>query len=153
MYTKVIISFLAFFSGIAYASDNTPSPASITDVTKEQKYQHLPDVNINDYKAELLEYQKLQRKNLMLKLETENHNIEKTLRKSSKSDKDISLMAVLSSGGNGYVAKIYDGVLRNIRVGDIIYNQYKVTSINKDSIKVEDINNKEIKVYSLYERG
>ncbi len=156
MYTKVIFSFLAMLAvlpRIACASDNPPVSKSMTDATKNQKYQSLQDVKINDYKTELLEHQKLQRRNLMLKLEAENYNLEKTLRKSSKNDKDISLIAVLSSNGSGYVAKIYDGAVRNIRIGDVIYNQYKVTNINKDSIIVEDINNKETKTYSLYERG
>ncbi|EFZ45045.1 periplasmic protein [Escherichia coli DEC2B] len=41
----------------------------------------MPDVDLEKYKDELLSYQELQRKNMMLKLQSENQKLESEIKK------------------------------------------------------------------------
>lgn len=49
------------------------------DSRKEEN--KLPDVDLEKYKDELLSYQELQRKNMMLKLQSENQKLESEIKK------------------------------------------------------------------------
>ncbi|HGY6950910.1 TPA: hypothetical protein ACNTO7_004783, partial [Escherichia coli] len=102
---------------------------------------------------ELMEYQRLQRENLMLKLRIENRTLEKSLGVDSFIPEGVKLVAIMSSGAGSLRAKIYENGLKNVNEGDVLSEKYKVIKINKDNIKIQDLSSMEEDTVFLLSKG
>ncbi len=149
---KYFFISLFIFSNVSFANEATASLH--TEVNKEQKKNDiLNEINIEKYKDELMEYQRLQRENLMLKLRIENRTLEKSLGVDSFIPEGVKLVAIMSSGAGSLRAKIYENGLKNVNEGDVLSEKYKVIKINKDNIKIQDLSSMEEDTVFLLSKG
>ncbi|EEW4295925.1 bundle-forming pilus protein BfpU, partial [Escherichia coli] len=72
---KILFTFLFVVSSVVNAEVNTSVDVSGKNDSRKEENK-LPDVDLEKYKDELLSYQELQRKNMMLKLQSENQKLE-----------------------------------------------------------------------------
>ncbi|HBN2126295.1 TPA: bundle-forming pilus protein BfpU, partial [Escherichia coli] len=78
---KILFTFLLVVSSVVNAEVNTSVDVSGKNDSRKEENK-LPDVDLEKYKDELLSYQELQRKNMMLKLQSENQKLESEIKKS-----------------------------------------------------------------------
>ncbi len=78
---KILFTFLFVVSSVVNAEVNTSVDVSGKNDSRKEENK-LPDVDLEKYKDELLSYQELQRKNMMLKLQSENQKLESEIKKS-----------------------------------------------------------------------
>ncbi|HGU0897333.1 TPA: bundle-forming pilus protein BfpU, partial [Escherichia coli] len=71
---KILFTFLFVVSSVVNAEVNTSVDVSGKNDSRKEENK-LPDVDLEKYKDELLSYQELQRKNMMLKLQSENQKL------------------------------------------------------------------------------
>ncbi|HEN9586357.1 TPA: hypothetical protein U9I99_004654, partial [Escherichia coli] len=76
---KYFFISLFIFSNVSFANEAAASLHTEVDKEEQKKNDILNEINIEKYKDELMEYQRLQRENLMLKLRLENRTLEKSL--------------------------------------------------------------------------
>lgn len=150
---RIFFLFLLLVSSMVHANTDGHTTEKLEGVVDNKKYYDIPECNIDNYKEELLEYQKLQRQNMMLKLKMENNNIQKSLKSHAVTDNKITLLAVLSANAGKYSAKIYDGRVKNVKEGDIISDKFKIKRIYRDSIIIHNQESKKDEVIKLYGRG
>ncbi|EHU03733.1 periplasmic protein [Escherichia coli DEC1B] len=77
---KILFTFLFVVSSVVNAEVNTSVDVSGKNDSRKEENK-LPDVDLEKYKDELLSYQELQRKNMMLKLQSENQKLESEIKK------------------------------------------------------------------------
>ncbi|EJJ5775799.1 hypothetical protein NJD98_004241 [Salmonella enterica] len=103
----------------------------------------LPEVSIEGYKKELLEFQRLQRENEKLQLEEKNFSIRQRLQAFSfggiESTKVVSIYTDRTSPG-GLVAQIYNTRegMRLVGVGSCVMGHYKVIRITPVSVFLQN---------------
>ena len=149
---KKLLLMILFVSTASQATDITTED-NTKKTSNSSNTQILPDINLDEYKDELIEYQRLQRKNLMLKLISENRELEKNIGNSHLKNGDISLVSIISLPNGGLSANIYDGYIRKVKSGDIVDEKYKVTKINRNNIEVLDLKTDVTKVIMLARTG
>lgn len=141
------------FSNVSFANEATASLHTEVNKEEQKKSDILNEINIEKYKDELMEYQRLQRENLMLKLRLENRTLEKSLGVDSFIPEGVKLVAIMSSGAGSLRAKIYENGLKNVNEGDVLSEKYKVIKINKDNIKIQDLSSMEEDTVFLLSKG
>lgn len=105
----------------------------------------LPEVTIDGYKKELLEFQRLQRENEKLKLEEKNFSIRQRLQSlfpgNIESTKVVSVYSDIQSKGR-LAAQIYNSRegMRIVNVGNYIMGHYEVVKITPVSVFLQDKN-------------
>ncbi|VFT72138.1 periplasmic protein [Escherichia coli] len=101
------IFFISLFISLIFLLQTKQQHHCHTEVNKEEqkKSDILNEINIEKYKDELMEYQRLQRENLMLKLRLENRTLEKSLGVDSFIPEGVKLVAIMSSGAGSLRAK------------------------------------------------
>ncbi|EFI3662540.1 hypothetical protein GY514_004894, partial [Escherichia coli] len=92
---KKLLLMILFVSTASQATDITTED-NTKKTSNSSNTQILPDITLDEYKDELIEYQRLQRKNLMLKLISENRELEKNIGNSHLKNGDISLVSIIS---------------------------------------------------------
>ncbi|HBA8915208.1 TPA: hypothetical protein J1246_004331 [Escherichia coli] len=111
-----------------------------SNVVPESKQQSIKEplnteVTISDeYQQELEAFKKLQMDNIRLKLQAEN---QKLSQQSGINAGDVKLVYIYSTSTKGRVAEVLGGGLglREVRVGDHLYDGYTVQEIGKDYIR------------------
>ncbi|HBA9837304.1 TPA: hypothetical protein J1487_004230 [Escherichia coli] len=101
------------------------------------------DVTISDeYQQELEAFKKLQMDNIRLKLQAEN---EKLSQQSGIDSGAVKLVYIYSTSTRGRVAEVLGGGfgLREVQVGDHLYDGYTVQEIGKDYIRAVSNDGKE----------
>lgn len=146
---KYFFISLFIFSNVSFANEATASLHTEVNKEEQKKNDILNEINIEKYKDELMEYQRLQRENLMLKLRIENRTLEKSLGVDSFIPEGVKL----SSGAGSLRAKIYENGLKNVNEGDVLSEKYKVIKINKDNIKIQDLSSMEEDTVFLLSKG
>lgn len=99
----------------------------------------LPAVNIDSYANELAEYQRLQRENLILKLRSENSALAAKTQNSAINRDDIALVAIMSDVNGIKKAKVYDGWMRIVTVGDVIMNKFRIIKVGNNYIEIYEL--------------
>lgn len=150
---KYFFISLFIFSNVSFANEATASLHTEVNKEEQKKNDILNEINIEKYKDELMEYQRLQRENLMLKLRIENRTLEKSLGVDSFIPEGVKLVAIISSGAGSLRAKIYENGLKNVNEGDVLSEKYKVIKINKDNIKIQDLSSMEEDTVFLLSKG
>lgn len=131
----VIYTCFAFF----YC--NGINAKSVTEHVDHDEVNKLPEVSIEHYKKELLEFQRLQRDNEKLKLEEKNitmHNHLQSLGVSGVESTKIVSIYTSRRGKGGLVAQVYNRSegIREVKVGSYIMNHYKVVKITPESVSL-----------------
>ncbi|EFG4029620.1 hypothetical protein V8747_004216 [Escherichia coli] len=101
------------------------------------------DVTISDeYQQELEAFKKLQMDNIRLKLQAEN---ERLSQQSGIDSGEVKLVYIYSTSTRGRVAEVLGGGLglREVQVGDHLYDGYTVQEIGKDYIRAVSNGGKE----------
>ncbi|CAD6176236.1 periplasmic protein [Escherichia coli] len=150
---KYFFVLLFIFSNVSFASEAQASLHTDINKKEQQTDNNLTEINIERYKDELMEYQRLQRENLMLKLRLENRTLEKSLGVEPFRAEGVKLIAVMSSGAGKLRAKIYENGLKNVDEGDVLSDKYEVIKINKDNIKIKDLSSMEEDTIFLLSKG
>ncbi|EGI16333.1 hypothetical protein ECIG_04726 [Escherichia coli M605] len=135
--------FLFFIISALFLNNNLQ--AANQDVNINQVSPHtLPEVTIEGYKKELLEFQRLQRENEKLKLEEKNFSIRQRLQSlfpgDIESTKVVSVFSGIESKGR-LSAQIYNSRegMRVVNVGNYIMGHYEVIKITPVSVFLQDI--------------
>ncbi|EHH6606517.1 bundle-forming pilus protein BfpU [Escherichia coli] len=142
---KILFTFLLVVSSVVNAEVNTSVDVSgKNDSIKEEN--KLPDVDLEKYKDELLSYQELQRKNMMLKLQSENQKLESEIKKSGSfisydaNENTIYLMSIMTTPKKGLCATIFNGAISRVCKGDIINEHSVVSDITGNYVEIRSIN-------------
>ncbi len=142
---KIFFILLFFVSSVVNAEvDKRVDVSAENDIRKEEKI--LPDVDLEKYKDELLSYQRLQRKNMMLKLQVENQKLESEIKKSGTfvsydtDDNTIYLMSIMTLPKRGVCATIFNGTISRVCKGDVINKHSVVSDITENYVEIRGIN-------------
>ncbi len=106
----------------------------------------LPEVDLEKYKDELLSYQELQRKNMLLKLQAENQKLESEINKGGSfisydaGDNTIHLMSIMTIPKKGMCATIFNGAVKRVCKGDAINSHSVVSNITGSYIEIRKLN-------------
>ncbi|EER0880461.1 hypothetical protein ACSC77_004334 [Escherichia coli] len=129
-------------------SENNVVPESKKQSAKET--QNAESIISDEYQQELEAFKKLQMDNIRLKLQVEN---EKLSQQSGINSGTVKLVYIYSTPTKGRVAEILGGGLglREVRVGEYLYDGYTVQEIGKDYIRYVSNDGKEniLKLLSL----
>lgn len=128
--------------------DNKSNTQTIIEQPENNLNVKLPKVDLDQYANELAEYQKLQRENLILKLKSENKKLEKEQGKSG-GDEEVSLIAVFFNRGSAK-ARVYDGQVRTVSVGDVVSKKYRLSKISRDYIELYSLDGGDEKKFKVY---
>lgn len=120
----------------------------ISEPSEKSLNVKLPKVDLDQYATELAEYQKLQRENLILKLKSENKKLEQEQGKSGNND-EVALVAVFFNRGSAK-ARVYDGQMRTVSVGDIVSKKYRLSRISRDYIELYSLDGGDEKKFKVY---
>ncbi|EGL0039052.1 hypothetical protein KBS16_004630 [Escherichia coli] len=126
---------------------------NVVPETKKQSDKEPLNVGVpmsNEYQQELENFKKLQMDNIRLKLQAEN---EKLAQQSGINTGTVKLVYIYSTSTKDRVAEVLGGGLglREVRVGEQLYDGYTVQEIGKDYIRYVSTDGKEdlIKLLSL----
>lgn len=144
---NILYAFFVFicFSSRAETNLSAEVPEKV-NIEKSNKLNKLPDVDLEKYKGELLSYQELQRKNMMLKLQAENQKLEGEINKKGSStpanigSDTVYLMSIMTIPRKGLCAIIFDGEIRRVCKGDFIRDDSIVSDITGDYLELRDVN-------------
>ncbi|EFC2566068.1 bundle-forming pilus protein BfpU [Escherichia coli] len=142
---KILFTFLFVVSSVVNAEVNTSVDVSGKNDSKKEENK-LPDVDLEKYKDELLSYQELQRKNMMLKLQSENQKLESEIKKSGAftsydtNENTIYLMSIMTTPKKGLCATIFNGSISRVCKGDIINEHSVVSDITGNYVEIRSIN-------------
>ncbi|MCF7447034.1 hypothetical protein [Escherichia coli] len=142
---KILFTLLLVVSSVVNAEvDKSVDVSGENDIRKEEK--KLPDVDLEQYKDELLSYQELQRKNMMLKLQSENQKLESEIKKSGSfisydtNENTIYLMSIMTIPKKGLCATIFNGAISRVCKGDIINEHSVVSDITGNYVEIRSVN-------------
>lgn len=142
---KILFTFLLVVSSVVNAEVNTSVDVSDKNDSRKEENK-LPDVDLEKYKDELLSYQELQRKNMMLKLQSENQKLESEIKKSGSfisydtNENTIYLMSIMTIPKKGLCATIFNGAISRVCKGDIINENSVVSDIAGNYVEIRSIN-------------
>ncbi|HDL9614631.1 TPA: bundle-forming pilus protein BfpU [Escherichia coli] len=142
---KILFTFLLVVSSVVNAEVNTSVDVSGKNDSRKEENK-LPDVDLEKYKDELLSYQELQRKNMMLKLQSENQKLESEIKKSGSfisydtNENTIYLMSIMTIPKKGLCATIFNGAINRVCKGDIINEHSVVSDITGNYVEISRIN-------------
>lgn len=142
---KILFTFLLVVSSVVNAEVNTSVDVSGKNDSRKEENK-LPDVDLEKYKDELLSYQELQRKNIMLKLQSENQKLESEIKKSGSfisydtNKNTIYLMSIMTIPNKGLCATIFNGAISRVCKGDIINEHSVVSDITGNYVEIRGIN-------------
>lgn len=142
---KILFTFLFVVSSVVNAEVNTSVDVSGKNDSRKEENK-LPDVDLEKYKDELLSYQELQRKNMMLKLQSENQKLESEIKKSGSfisydtNENTIYLMSIMTIPKKGLCATIFNGAISRVCKGDIINEHSVVSDITGNYVEISRIN-------------
>ncbi len=143
---KILFTFLFVVSSVVNAEVNTSVDVSGKNDSRKEENK-LPDVDLEKYKDELLSYQELQRKNMMLKLQSENQKLESEIKKSGSfisydtNENTIYLMSIMTTPKKELCATIFNGAISRVCKGDIINEHSVVSDITGNYVEIRSINN------------
>ncbi|EEU9261456.1 hypothetical protein [Escherichia coli] len=130
-----LLCLCSIISNVCFASDIAEGE-SVSEV-KYQRSEEKKNPNgfiTEEYKQELEEFKKLQMDNIRLKLQSENEILSK---KTGINSGTVKLLYIYSTSAKGRVAEVLGGGLglREVRVGDHLYEGYTVREIGEDYIR------------------
>ncbi|EEG9495444.1 hypothetical protein N0485_004709 [Escherichia coli] len=122
---------------------NSEGNAALESKQQSAKETQNSEISISDeYQEELEAFKKLQMDNIRLKLQVEN---EKLSQQSGINSGSVKLVYIYSTSTKGRVAEVLGGGLglREVRVGDHLYDGHTVQEIGKDYIRYVSNDGKE----------
>lgn len=142
---KILFTLLLVVSSVVNAEvEKSVDVSGENDIRKEEK--KLPDVDLEQYKDELLSYQQLQRKNMMLKLQAENQKLESEIKKNGSfvsydtDDNTMHVMSIMTIPKRGLCATIFYGGISRVCKGDVINEDYVVSDITGNYVEIRMVN-------------
>ncbi|CAM6743240.1 hypothetical protein K3E25_004515 [Escherichia coli] len=130
-----LLCLCSILSNVCFGSGMSESVAISEAKNQRSEEQKKPEgIITEEYKQELEDFKKLQMDNIRLKLQAENEKLSKQTGINSGS---VKLVYIYSTSANHRVAEVLGGGLglREVRVGDHLYDGYTVQEIGKDYIR------------------
>ncbi|HBA7003911.1 TPA: hypothetical protein J1184_004543 [Escherichia coli] len=130
-----LLCLCSIMSNVCFGSDTLANNAiSEVQYQHSEKQRNSDGIITEEYKQDLEDFKKLQMDNIRLKLQAENERLSKQAGIDSGT---VKLVYIYSTSTNGRVAEVLGGGLglREVRVGDHLYNGYTVREIGKDYIR------------------